>query len=840
MSEFNYDTSGSQVEFKAAEKFMVFEEHQLIHLKNPAFYKLTKSGDVMPRLYYIDDSGEEVDIAANERDDTFGWNKVAVQTDTQAKADALMVNMESAGPAEYAPEFVSQIRVNLIGTNTIKGQISSTGTIVYVEYQLLAKAKVDYVAYDGNGPRYSPSLIQDILDRVALLEDRGATKSMFGVPMVGADMLNEDLTGAAPENYVQLERHTINYRAGINTIAPARGAFYDVNLQVYSFVGEEVTITAVNAGAYLGKTFIYNDVRNAGTIIHTASEFIEKLTDDNIEKFYGITGTVVDLNDPAVKVLTRGVDYEVSVPDISRSERSSSVHGVYQNITFLKNVATDVLISYQAFGGQAMQSDIRVLQHDLENTRATLEGVGFVTGSSLHKQPFLVDIHKRLLRIEEYNAHYSQVEHNVHTGQSGFHWFNIAYLHDVHWGKLKDAWNELGQFRIHSALRKWTYDFAVTVDMARKGDEILQIRTVASNEFNAYDSNDYARVINRDGVCARLCWINDGATSGIVLQIGWNFNHYSPMDGVDTDTILVTNKSTNASAWKLFEDVGDRNYPTAGKMQVYQHTKYKKTTDATFLDGKQYFQYIDKYTYYRSTDTVIKAGVEYFQLVDDAFVGITPEVGSTTDVFRVIIDGEPVLNLFTRDLYARIPTKAVVVAGGAVTGEYYEVDTTAIDDSTAFTMPNPTMIWYKDSVTSNKAVRMIEPENGVIAWLGNVPLAKYAAGINAAGSVFETQTLISKVVQQEFNPTTIKGIDVVFYDRRDHKFVLGSCKCMPGEDEAYGEMMFCMEDLCAAKFSICREAADGKQWFVIKMNVYCGTSSKVNDRFDMRQIRFRF
>ena len=97
----------------------------------------------------------------------------------------------------------------------------------------------------------------------------------------------------------------------------------------------------------------------------------------------------------------------------------------------------------------------------------------------------------------------------------------------------------------------------VDVDINRPSGDILRIKTLGTNQYSGFGSESFTKVLLRDNLAVRLCWIDNGNSSGVVLQIGWDYKSYIENNltkNIDIDTIVVTDKSGLSSMWSLLTD----------------------------------------------------------------------------------------------------------------------------------------------------------------------------------------------------------------------------------------------------------------------------------------------
>lgn len=865
-----YDATGMQDEFKVTETFVVFQENQTIRLKDAAYFKVFDDNGNEPKRE--DGTTYSLIIRTLTQEDTVVtrsdpipqvdpttesillWEPIADQDDIQAKSDLLL----HVNNANEANSFCNLIRLNKI----FKGERIR----VEITYQRYKRSVYDETpeAYDATGPRYSPAMMQNVLDRLNNLEAKPTSfANMFGTYLGPEDILEEDLTGLAPENFVRYEKHDVNVPAGITVLQPAKGAFYPEGLEILKMEKVPFTLTSDSRALALNKLFFYTDTETTvNAQYHISTERKNVLTEENIdmllEKFGGsVTGQLVDILDTEVSLLQKDVDYIIDDIDITRTARTHSSSAVYRHIRFLTEVSGEVLISYHAFGGFVATSDIRALSRDVGNTREILNNTGLLTEEGVAKLPILVQIIKRLRIIERYHNHFHSVEHRIFVkGAKGIHWFNFAAIYDVDWGLLLNNIHDLGHFRIHSMLRDWTYEFMIDVDVTRDIKDALQVKVLATNGTNYDPSKGFSKVFTRDNLLARICWVDDGERSGVVLQLGWDLSVYDKENyPVDVDCVSIVNKSGSTSFWTLL--TGDEvNQPVEGQVMVYNHTPFILTADAVFEQGKAYFTYKNRYLYFRTCDKYIKEGRGYYSVQED---------GSYAEVTGTVTPGAPVtdymgddgkVNLFERMVYGNYLSLAEVVPGEQVPLDtYYEPDIDVYKEDKVFTMPNTNFVWNIESANSHYAVVPLCCDDGLVAWIGNLNLNDYVAG--EAGchrceecdysqdesygtvEVYDCRSGLLLELQKWVDIRSVKAIDLVVFDRVDGNYLVctNSIQHIYGCEEGVGcTAHLSANDQCWATLQVVKKNG------VITMEVspYLGTFSRVNARYDLRQIRLHF
>ena len=907
-----YDTTGKVELFSTTEEFVVFKSEQVIRLSDVGFYIVKNRNGSTDEPHSLkvtaivsgESGSEERELSRGtvgfQKCDREGNIEVEDQDVTQAKAEILAKSSD----ASFDPDFSAYIKINAFGSNT--GQLGESRFKVRIKYKRYKRSVLEnQTIIEGVGPRYTPGLMQSVLDRIDLLENRNSDTNMFGTDMNAHEVLEEDITGSAPENYVRYERHAVNTRAGVSIIQPAKGSFYASGLEV--LVYKPILFTLTNSeedkARARNKLFIYTDTTSViDSSNHLSTEYHVILTDTMMNKllssssFNGqVSGKLVDILDTSTSLLKEGIDYDIDAIDIARTARSLSSVGVYQNIRFKTSYVGEVLISYHAFGGFVATSDIRQMHQDITNTRSILKNTSLVTSDTLGEQLAIIELNRRLRTMEAFHNHFHQVEHKVNITTPGFHWINIAAIYDINWGTpIKDI-NDIGQFKIQSALRRWSYEFTVDVDINRSSGDILRLKTLGTNQYSGFGSESFTKVLFRDNLAARLCWVDNGNSSGVVLQIGWDYKSYLESNltkNIDIDTIVVTDKSGLSSMWSLLTDAGSTNLLSNGLIGVYDHAKYYPTQDRTYQAGKNYYIYKNSYVFVRSSDRAFVAGKIYY-LFNDSASGTDQYYvlsegnanyvigGSTAPFLEDDGEGGQVLGLYERVLYGKYPVvdESVIVGSRVIAGTYELDENASFVQDKSFSMPNDQFVWSEGLAGCNSCIKLIEPDDGVIAWIGNISLAEYAykpvacedCGVDVVvpsatrtePEAYKSFVLFCDTLQNYISLNTIHSVTLVVFDRYDGKFVTVKSNVQSGDSSLIAEVPFCYEDMCFAKLELkkvsssnqnlkydriyvensqIRHRLDNPDGELVQMSVttYLGSMSLDMDRYDLRQVRLHF
>lgn len=728
-----YDLTGSLADYKKDNvRAVIFADNQRVEFDEPVF---------LNSIVVMRDEGTgQVPLLNGAAD---GWVVTDEDKDLDAMSDAKLQK------SSFNSVLVKSIVVKYF-TYT-----NSSATIT-VSYQRLRKDLNEAYVYDGNGPEYSPALMAKVLEDIEYLSRRANTVTdLFGASLEDHTLLEEDLTGMLDVNYIKDERHLINVPEGRMFISPDRGSFFDYDTHVYGFTGKPVTITQTNKTTFYNKMFIYTETQRDETLNTTSSKEKRVVLDRyNIDAYVNLTGTIVD----DVVEWVKGEDYIVVGANLAKTKKALHSSGVYEHIQVLKRYVGEVMINYHAFGGTVATQDIIDMHKNMQNLVTVFKGSGLVTDSSLYTHPIVREMIKRINAFEEYHNHYAQIEHIISVRDTGFHWYNIAFIYDNRWEGVEDALCDLGHLRIESLARNWAYEFDVITNIDADKAREFKVKTRSCGDTNAVnDFKNYMVLDNRDNVYLRLCWVGDGKTSGVVLQYGMKFDKYDlPQNGVVTETLIVTNKSGNASRWRLYSNPLDMDYPA-----------------------------------------------------DDNF---------STPVYHEHAD----------------------------------------DDN--FTMPSGYTTWSSSVSTCKQNIKPLEHDGGMLYWVGCYPMhLMMSTHNNDASEGFQDQArtvLQPMVTDTQLKPYQVSGVSFDIFDRAAGAYMTIESPCTPNParsingaleieigpnsaNKEFGgqEVIFCLQDLCALRYSINTNANNLMEMSIITS---LGTNSIINERFDLRQIRLHF
>ena len=768
-----YDLTKVDPKFRRKQQLMVFTPHQLHTFPTPVHL------DSIVVKTYVNEQWVTIPREGTVPGSTNVWKINEYAYDTMSSAYRI--------DSSFTGDIIKSIELDILSDTA-----STTDRVLTViTAQCAFKPLYELHGFDGVGPSYTPALGRYFLEKLEELTTVMNTNisNTFATTDSVNDMLEEDLTGEKPENYVEFESHHIT-RIDTDTLMPGRGSCYAHDFQMWQYAVRTGTVQMSNKAYNINNRaiFLYEDVSNVGmTNTKVATTKRVYLDNDNYDQYIGMAGRFIDR--ARLTPLVKGVDYELVNLNVPKTEMSSSQYGVYDSIRMLKSFTGDILISYHAFGGDVVFQDVKDLRQDIINAMNVLTSKKLLTADVIDKQPVIKDLLSRLQVIEQYHNHFARVEHAVYMNDPGFHWFDIATLYDTAWNDTESVTSEIGTFRVQSKEMGWCYEFIIGVDLKKKLVDVLRCKTLMSTDVNTSDLTGYLKYANnRDDVAVRVCWVNDGKESGIVLQLGWNFDRYQKLkddegrvlvNGVSTDTITVTNKSGVTSKWRLTYNPMDNTYESSASPKVYTHMKFVLTSDTQYASGKDYFTYDDVYAYYRTSDERVRDGVPYFTLnSDNKYVSVDLTAGELVsnyvDEVKMSLNGISCKKgVFQRVLVRKVYKKLVpgtdYTVGGTITGSIYQVKDGWFSNDTDVQMPNPLIVWKLNTTGCYHLERILEPLDGLVAWAGNVPLLA-----TTTDTVTQLGCSINPVTQDNIDLSAVKGVKVHLYDRKLDRVVVRS------------------------------------------------------------------
>ena len=622
-------------------------------------------------------------------------------------------------------------------------------------------------------------------------------------------------------DFVQLKRVTAAAKAAetSKTGSYVAGASLDEYRKEYDY--ELYTSVRIPFDGTKQLDFKINDT---SAVITTKKSVI--LTADNIGKYVNYDGTFVDVGLTTVgehdgtQELILGQDYVFANVNQAKTERTYTTQPVYDHVKLLCDISTDmshrVGISYQAFGGQVMPSDVRNIRQDLTNLLSIIAEHKLLTAENLAKSGIIANIVDRLSRMETYHHHYMQVDHVIPLGLcgSGFQWFNIAQLSDANWMNGPNALRDIGTFRVSSRKQGWTYEFNVTVDLNATGDNRFAVKILSAAGTAHIGVDDFALLARKDLVGVRVIWSeNSKESSGAILQIGFDCDKYNfdiDTDYDNSDTLTVTNKSGNTSSFELYYNPVETTQSADNYVNVYGREQYRQVINERVTDTTvPYYKHVTEYLYYKTSSEYAVDGTNYYKYNADANAYDQVNLLSNTKFDELDYD------VYERTVSHGSWSRVTVASNQLITegDKLYRVDETASTDTTQCTLPDGITSWSESIDGCKSLTRLLYPDDaGIVVWAGSAPMAYFSPGPGEAGRDLELHFSLIEVVQSFLNLTSIKSVDMVFYDRKEDSYFARNIPLFYDEladrPRLTGEGLFYMPDLCGVMIDLHRYAVE--------------------------------
>ena len=333
---------------------------------------------------------------------------------------------------------------------------------------------------------------------------------------------------------------------------------------------------------------------------------------------------------------------------------------------------------------------------------------------------------------------------------------------------------------------------------------------------------------------------------------------------------------------------------------MYSHQKFVLTSDTHISGSKKYYRYSDVYRYFETVDTSVQRGKTYFYRTDagygeSSYFEYTQIPAAIATIDRAMAD---VKNRVGSEVYERlfvghqVSEATDVVAGTPIDEDLYEITASSYSQDESFSMPNNNEVWSAAGSTCKSCIKIIEPEDGVLAWLGNIDLTQYAVkqGVCAhcddnnyavatshGDSSGEFANLPVKLqigmfdrkIQSLIDIKAIKALTIQMFDRVTGTYpVVNAPAFVIDNDTVAARAMLDAWDLGYADITIKYDQSSGsmygtkydnvveegvttskyefnteqatERFIAIKLDTFFGTFSINNSRFDLRQIRFHF
>ena len=300
----SYDLTGVDPRFKKEYDFViVFQAGQIHTFPIPVYLDSIK--------VYRTVGSEQEEVQRDETGVLGTWRVAEVATEAMSKAYLL------DNDGSFNKQLIKSIEFNLMseGATTSKITVAISSQRFYLDLY-------DLNGFDGVGPSYTPGLGRWILDKLQALEAMVATNlsNTFACTDTANDMLEEDLTGTLPANYVNDEDHEVNVASGVDTLMPARGSFYSHDFKMFQYTVRTGTVQMANKKYNLENQaiFIYKEtstVGNSTSKITTTRRVY--LSEQNYDNYLGMAGSFIDR--AKLKIMVNGEDYEFTNLNVAKT-----------------------------------------------------------------------------------------------------------------------------------------------------------------------------------------------------------------------------------------------------------------------------------------------------------------------------------------------------------------------------------------------------------------------------------------------------------------------------------------------------------------------------------------
>ena len=346
----------------------------------------------------------------------------------------------------------------LVKSVTIVGSQVETRHWLF-EYQEFVKP-IEESELGNKGPDPTPGLMKDMIEKIDfLMLVKDPIRSITADILNGVQILPEDVTGLAVENFIEDERHAANVPAGKAVIIPGAGSYFE----------HDVVLTNV-------------------------------------------------ANDSA---LVRDVDYEFVAINKPKTRVAEHTSGVFDYILLLKPFVGDIDVTYHAFGGEVTVHDMRAMKDIISDVIMRLREGNYLTNDSLQATQTIIQILERLSTVEDHVSHYVVAEHRFEAATDGKHWLSIGELYRDQWSPaiLSTSHTHL---TIQSETQGWVYDANLSINIDRLHEKLRIDVNSSLDRFGHFSLGEYADFTNRRIPEMRVVWNknNAGTLSGLVLQIG--------------------------------------------------------------------------------------------------------------------------------------------------------------------------------------------------------------------------------------------------------------------------------------------------------------------------------
>ncbi len=367
-----YDLTGADPDFlRSDRRFMVFSANQIVSFGEPAFAESV-------RVYQI------IDNLPTELTKDVDWRITVGNKDITAISEAKIRD------SEFSANLINSIL--MIKTPSPQYQISVT-------YQGFV---LDAAAYTGtgNGPTYTPGLMLSVIKKLEfLLNVKNPVTNVTSELLTALRVLDTDLTGILPANFIQEEFHSVNVPNGRFIIRPQCGSFYK----------EGVVIRLVSNNA----------------------------------------------------ILVEDTDYKIIGVNHGKTKLSTPQCGVYDYIQLLTPIVGDIKVAYHAFGGEVTPVDINNIRTILISILSLLNDGEFLTVKTLDDTDIIKSLKERIADLEELFRHYP-IDSFYAPCDDEESWVNIANIAHGPWSEIGPVESlGYGQFKLEIPSVGYTVEFSL-------------------------------------------------------------------------------------------------------------------------------------------------------------------------------------------------------------------------------------------------------------------------------------------------------------------------------------------------------------------------------------------
>jgi hypothetical protein len=255
-------------------------------------------------------------------------------------------------------------------------------------------------------------------------------------------------------------------------------------------------------------------------------------------------------------LLVEDVDYTIFGLDRARTKITANPSGVYNFILINRELAGDVALTYQAFGGEITTADMKAVVAELNNVVQYLGSRAFLTAKDLANTTAMIALHHRLTTLEDRmrilassgaptyadSTNGLAVARAITSVDTNFHWWNIAKLYMTE--GLTDIFvTDRARYRIQLVGAKLLADVAISLDLTNERDPfaVTTLNILQDLKYTLHGASDPGavcmpqfRVIYNDELGV--------LESGVFLQIGLALPALN-------ETIAIEDLSGHESSW---------------------------------------------------------------------------------------------------------------------------------------------------------------------------------------------------------------------------------------------------------------------------------------------------